>query len=124
MVGKVYNTDYGWMVKEDGPFGVYLPLHPDTDKKYLIEGTIIKYNIDIFGISDVAVISSKSFTNEDVEEIALNGKLQGLRSYLEHLLVIRANPMYKGNLSEEIDRVTVEIKETELKKDKLRRPNE
>ena len=56
MKGTVYNTDYGWMVKEFGPFGTYLPLHPDTDKSYLVENKLIEYVEGVFGISNVAVV--------------------------------------------------------------------
>lgn len=59
MKGKVYNTDYGWMVKEFGPFGTYLPLHPDTDEVYLVENKLIEYEMGIFGISDVAVVTEE-----------------------------------------------------------------
>lgn len=124
MLGTVYNTDYGWMVKELDSFETYLPLHPDTNESYLVEGMRIKYNVSVFGISDVAVVSKKMYTNEDCEEIGLNGRLEGLRSYLEHLLVIRSNPMYKGDLAQEINRVNAEIRETELKKDNIKKRNE
>lgn len=59
MKGKVYNTDYGWMVKEFGPFGTYLPLHPDTDESYLVENKLIEYVEDVFGISNVAVVTDE-----------------------------------------------------------------
>lgn len=60
------------------------------------------------------------YTNNDCEIIGLEGRLQGLRKYLGDLMNIRANPMYKGDLSEEIDRVKGDIKESEIKLDKCR----
>lgn len=59
MRGKIYNTDYGWMVKEFGPFGTYLPLHPDTDEVYLVENKLIEYEVDVFGISEVAKVTDE-----------------------------------------------------------------
>jgi hypothetical protein len=60
------------------------------------------------------------YTNNDCEIIALEGKLQGLRKYLGDLMNIRANPMYKGDLTEEIDRVKGNIKESEVRLDECR----
>lgn len=123
MIGIVCNTDYGWMVKENGPFGTHLPLHPDTDKTFMSEGITIEYNETIFGVSNVALVNKRIYTNEDSEIIALDGKLQGLRGYMENLLKIRENPTYKGDLTEEIERLNVEIKETESKKNKIKNGN-
>lgn len=60
------------------------------------------------------------YSNNDCEIIGLEGRLQGLRKYLGDLMNIRANPMYKGDLSEEIDRVKGDIKKTEIKLDECR----
>ena len=60
------------------------------------------------------------YTNNDCEIIGLEGKLQGLRKYLGDLMNIKANPMYKGDLSEEIERVKGDIRITEIKLDECR----
>jgi hypothetical protein len=49
-------------------------------------------------------------TNEECEKIAIEGKLIGLNEYYLNLTKISNDPSYRGNLSEELERVETEIK--------------
>ena len=51
----------------------------------------------------------KGITNEECEIIAIKGKLDGLNSYYLSLSKISKDPSYRGNLSEELERVKTEI---------------
>ena len=52
----------------------------------------------------------KETTNEECEIIAIKGKLEGLNHYYLSLSKISKDPTYRGNLSEELERVETEIK--------------
>ena len=52
----------------------------------------------------------KITTNEECEIIAIKGKLEGLTEYYINLSKISKDPSYRGNLSEELERVETEIK--------------
>lgn len=51
----------------------------------------------------------KSITNEECEFTSIKGRLQGLNQYYLSLSKISKNPSYRGNLSEELERVETEI---------------
>jgi hypothetical protein len=51
----------------------------------------------------------KSITNEECEITSIKGRLQGLNQYYLSLSKISKNPSYRGNLSEELERVETEI---------------
>ena len=52
----------------------------------------------------------KETTNEECEIIAIKGKLDGLNSYYLSLSKISKDPTYRGDLTEELERVETEIK--------------
>jgi hypothetical protein len=52
----------------------------------------------------------KETTNKECEIIAIKGKLEGLNHYYLSLSKISKDPTYRGNLSEELERVETEIK--------------
>ena len=49
-------------------------------------------------------------TNEECEKIYIKGKLSGLNNYYLSLVKISKDPSYRGDLSEELERVETEIK--------------
>ena len=51
----------------------------------------------------------KSITNEECEITSIKGRLQGLNQYYLSLSKISKNPSYRGNLSEELERVETEM---------------
>jgi hypothetical protein len=51
----------------------------------------------------------KSITNEECEITSIKGRLQGLNQYYLSLSKISKDPSYRGNLSEELERVETEI---------------
>lgn len=57
--------------------------------------------------------------NKEAEILVLNGKLDGLKHYLNSLLKINSDPSYKIDLTEEIKRVNRDIQETQTKLDKI-----
>lgn len=57
--------------------------------------------------------------NKEAEILVLNGKLDGLKHYLNSLLKINSDPRYKTDLSEEMNRVNNDINETQSRLDKL-----
>ena len=52
----------------------------------------------------------KGITNEECEIIAVKGKLEGLNHYYLSLSKISKDPTYRGDLTEELERVETEIK--------------
>ena len=52
----------------------------------------------------------KETTNEECEIIAIKGKLEGLNHYYLSLSKISKDPTYRGDLTEELERVETEIK--------------
>ena len=52
----------------------------------------------------------KETTNKECEIIAIKGKFEGLNHYYLSLSKISKDPTYRGNLSEELERVETEIK--------------
>jgi hypothetical protein len=56
-------------------------------------------------------------TNKECDKIAIKGKLEGLNHYYLSLSKISKDPSYRGNLSEELERVETEIK---INKQKLK----
>jgi hypothetical protein len=58
--------------------------------------------------------------NTKCEIVAREGKLEGLRTYLNNLMKINQNPLYRGDLSDEMDRVKDDIKKTEKELDDIK----
>ena len=58
--------------------------------------------------------------NTKCEIVAREGRLEGLRTYLNNLMKISQNPLYKGDLSDEMDRVKADIKKTEQELDDIK----
>jgi hypothetical protein len=48
-------------------------------------------------------------TNEECEKISIKGKLSGLNNYYLSLVRISKDPLYRGDLTEELKRVETEI---------------
>jgi hypothetical protein len=62
----------------------------------------------------------KSISNLECDIIAVEGYLSGLNYRLNSLIKISNNPDYRGDLSDEIKRVQLEIEENEIKLSELR----
>jgi len=54
-------------------------------------------------------------TNKEVDIIAIKGLLTGLNHTYDSLLKVSRDPEYRGDLTEELERVMVEIKLNEKK---------
>jgi hypothetical protein len=52
----------------------------------------------------------KSITNDECEIVAIKGLLNGLNNHYINLVKISKDPNYRGDLTEEIERVKTEIK--------------
>jgi hypothetical protein len=62
----------------------------------------------------------KSISNLECDIIAVEGYLSGLNYRLNSLVKISNSSDYRGNLTEEIKRVRLEIEESEMKLKELR----
>jgi hypothetical protein len=62
----------------------------------------------------------KSISNLECDIIAVEGYLSGLNYRLNSLVKISNSSDYRGNLTEEIKRVRLEIEENEIKLEELR----
>ena len=61
------------------------------------------------------------YTNEDCELIRISGKLEGLTQHLTFIKKYNESPDYRGDLSDEIKRVEIEINELKTEEDDIRR---
>ncbi len=62
----------------------------------------------------------KEITNLECDIIALEGYLKGLNYRLNSLIKLSNSPDYRGDLTDEIKRVRLEIEENEIKLKELR----